>query len=153
MGRVRRGHSVEANFRRILPRLVRRYFRKGRAIARQSTPNEKLHRFRIRTKRIRYITELYEEVFEPQLRGTAAKFREIQQMLGELQDQVMLSAYFQRRLARLHAPHFMVEYRGVLERSRRRQEVLRNAFFRHWRRLEHSGFEQRLLARIKKPQA
>jgi CHAD domain-containing protein len=150
MRRVRPARPVLANFRRILPRLLRRYFRRGRALAADSrATSEQLHCFRIRTKRIRYVTELYAEVFERELRGALAQFRGIQQTLGAHQDQSMIAAYFEGRLKKVKSATFKKEYRRLLERSRKRQESLRKVFFRRWRRLERSGFERGLLQRIK----
>lgn len=150
MRRVRPARPVRTNFRRILPKLLRRYFRKGRALAadRRAT-SQQLHCFRIRTKRIRYVTELYAEVFEHDLRGALAQFRGIQQTLGAHQDQSMIAAYFEGRLRKIKSGTFKIEYRRLLERSRQRQESLRKVFFQRWRRLEQSGFEQGLLRRIK----
>lgn len=148
MARIRRRDSVDANFRRLLPGLLRRYFRKGGALAGAEASNDKLHRFRIRTKRIRYVAELYGEVFQQELGRALEEFREIQQALGALQDQTMVAAYFQGRLRELRSPAFQDEYRRVLDRSLKRQQTLRTAFFRRWQRLERSGFAQRLLGRI-----
>ncbi len=150
MARVRPVESVAASFHRIMPKLLRRYFRKGRALTRSRAPNEKLHSFRIRTKQIRYITELYQEAFAYELRGALKQFRRVQQALGALQDQCMLCACLERRLKQLRNPAPRAECRRVLDRSRARQKSLRKAFFRRWRNLERSGFPKRLLARFKK---
>jgi len=150
MRRVRPARPVLTNFRRILPRLLRRYFRKGRALAAdRRAASDQLHSFRIRTKRIRYVTELYAEVFERELRGALAQFRGIQQTLGAHQDQAMIAAYFEGRVKKVKSAAFRKEYQRLLERSRKRQESLRQAFSRRWRRLQRSGFEQGLLQRIK----
>jgi CHAD domain-containing protein len=154
MRRVRPARPVLTNFRRILPKLLRRYFRRGRALAADSqATSQQLHCFRIRTKRIRYVTELYAEIFERALRGALAQFRGIQQTLGAHQDQAMIAAYFEGRLKKIKSATFKEEYRRLLKRSRQRQESLRKVFFQRWRRLERSGFEQGLLRRIKQPTA
>ncbi len=150
MRRIRPSETVQVNFRRLLPRLLHRYFRRGRALAAETNAtSESLHRFRIRTKRIRYITELYAEIFEQQLKAALEQFRNIQQVLGAHQDQAMISDYFGRRLERVKSRAFKREYRRLLARARRRQDILRRAFLRRWRRLEETRFEQRLVQRIK----
>jgi CHAD domain-containing protein len=147
---VRPSRPVFKNFRRLLPKLLRCYFRRGRVLAADSqASSEQLHCFRIRTKRIRYVTELYAEIFERELRGALAQFRGIQQTLGAHQDQAMIAAYFEGRLKKVKSAAFKKEYRRLLERSRKRQESLRKAFFLRWRRLEATGFERGLLQRIK----
>ncbi len=148
MARLRPTKSVESNFRTLLPRLLRRYFRRGRRVAQPQASNQELHRFRIRTKRLRYIVELYQELFPHALAKAAAEFRGIQDILGALQDQCMIVAYFERRLIHVRTLARQVEYLRVLHRARLRQNSFRNAFFRRWGRLERMGWEKQLLARI-----
>ena len=150
MPRLRPTRSVQVNFRRIMPRLVRRYFRRGRRLAKSQPTNRELHQFRIRTKRIRYITEVYRELFPRAVGNSVGEFRRIQQILGFLQDQCMIQAYFERRLMHVRTPARQVEYLRVLHRARVRQNWLRNAFFRRWAKLQRAGFEKKLLARIRK---
>ncbi len=150
MARLRPAKSVVANFRRVLPRLLRRYFRQGRRLTKSRPAIPELHRFRIRTKRIRYITELYAELFPGALLRALAQFRGFQQILGSLQDQSMVAANFERSLTRVRASTRQAEYLRVLHRARRRQDSLRDTFLRRWTRLERSGFEKRLLAGIKR---
>ena len=149
MARLRPIKSVEINFRRVMPRLVRRYFRIGRRLVRSLPSNQQLHEFRIRTKRIRYLTEVYRELYPRAFGNALTEYRGIQQILGALQDQVMVANYFERRLMRVRTPARQVEYLRVLHRARMRQNSLRNAFFRRWARLERTGFEKKLLAGIK----
>lgn len=150
MANLRPTRSVTANFARIMPRLVRRYFRRGRRLAKSQPSNVELHQFRIRTKHIRYIAELYAGLFPHVLKRPIKEFQEIQQILGFLQDQCMIVAYFEKRLMHVRTPARQVEYLRVLHRARMRQISLRNAFFRRWASLERSGLERKLLARIGK---
>lgn len=150
MATLRPTKSVETNFRRVVPRLLRRYFRRGRRLAQSQPPNEELHRFRIRTKRMRYVAELYQELFPRLLKDAVDEFRGIQQILGSLQDQCMVMAYFERRLMDVRTPARQVEYLRVLHRARMRQNSLRKVFFRRWARLERTGLEKNLLGGIRK---
>src|SRR5258706_251915 len=136
MARLRPLRTVQANCRRVLPRLLRRYFRAGRRLAGGTSDYKELHRFRIRTKRVRYVLELYAEVFPRPLRGALAEFRRIQSVLGRIQDQTMVIAYFEERLLHVRTPARQTEYLRVLHRARMRQNAYRLLFFRRWRHLE-----------------
>ena len=149
MPSLRPEKSVRGNFRRVVPRLMRRYFRRGRRLVKARAAFPELHQFRIRTKRVRYIAELYEELFPKPLTRAVSEFRAIQQILGALQDQSMVVDYFERRLLQVRNQSRQSEYMRVLHRARVRQKSHREAFFRRWARLEKSGFATRLLSAIK----
>ena len=149
MARLRPTKSVERNCLRILPRLVRRYFKLGRRLTPQ-TSNQDLHQFRIRTKRMRYITELYADLYPRPLRKSLAQFRRIQGILGGLQDQTMVIGYFEQRLMHVRTPERQTEYLRVLHRARVRQAGMREVFFQHWAELERDGFEKRLVTGIER---
>jgi CHAD domain-containing protein len=150
MARLHPLRSVQANARRILPRAVRRYLRAGRRLVRRHPDFLELHQFRIRTKRLRYVFELYAEVFPRPLRGALREFRGIQGVLGQVQDQTMVIAYFEERLMHVRTPGRQTEYLRVLHRARVRQNAHRAAFFRRWNRLERIHFERRLLEGIER---
>src|SRR5687767_11676322 len=90
------GKSVEVNFRSVAPRLYKRYFRRGRRVANLYSGVPELHRFRIRTKRIRYTSELYQRLFPAALTRAVAEFKAIQDSLGSLQDHATVAAYFEQ---------------------------------------------------------
>ena len=148
----KKGASVGEHFHKIYPKLVRRYFRKGGKLARRQAGPEELHRFRIRTKRLRYVTELYADVAPDHLRGTLRELRGIQEVLGKMQDQSMIVAYFERRLMDVRTPRRQTEYMRVLHRARMRQHFFREQFFRRWARLESQHTEKRWLATQQRPQ-
>jgi len=142
----KKGASVAEHFHKIYPKLVRRYFRKGGKLARRQAGPEELHRFRIRSKRLRYVTELYADLAPDHLRGTLRELRGIQELLGSMQDQSMIVAYFERRLMDVRTPQRQTEYMRVLHRARMRQSFFREQFFRRWARLEAQRTEKRWLA-------
>ena len=148
MARLRPLRSVQANCRRVLPRLLRRYFREGRRLLRRNPDFSELHRFRIRTKRVRYVLELYAEVYPRPLRGALAEFRAIQSALGKIQDQTMVIEYFEERLMHVRTPGRQTEYLRVLHRARVRQSAYRSAFYQRWRKLEHRHFQRWLVEGI-----
>ncbi len=143
--------GVSEHFYKIYPKLVRRYFRKGSKLARRQAGPEELHRFRIRTKRLRYVTELYADLAPDHLRGTLRELRAIQEVLGRMQDQSMIVAYFERRLMDVRTPQRQTEYMRVLHRARMRQSFFREQFFRQWARLENQHTEKRWLAATNNP--
>jgi CHAD domain-containing protein len=148
-----KGPSVADHFHKIYPKLVRRYFRKGGKLVRRQAGPEELHRFRIRTKRLRYVTELYADLAPDHLRATLRELRGVQEVLGSMQDQSMIVAYFERRLMDVRTPQRQTEYMRVLHRARMRQSFFREQFFRRWTRMEGLHTEKRWLAGLQRPQA
>ncbi len=148
MARLQPSARVEANVLGVLPRLVRRYFKRGRRLVRSQPSDAEMHRFRIRTKRLRYIIELYADLYPTPLRGALLVLEGIQRILGKCQDQRMVVEYFERRLIDVRTPQRQTEYLRVLHRARMRQNVFRNAFFRRWESLERVEYQRRLIAGI-----
>ena len=141
--------SPEAkDFPQIFSKLVRRYFRRGGKLVRRQAGPEELHRFRIKTKRLRYVIELYSGR-GPAVQAVLRELRAIQGLLGNMQDQSMIIAYFERRLMDVRTPQRQTEYMRVLHRARMRQAHFRESFFRRWTRLENTGVEKRWLASVK----
>lgn len=150
MARLKPQKTVETNYRRILPKLLRRYFKRGRKSAGRHTTIPELHQFRIRTKRIRYIAELYEPLFRRELSAAVGRLRDIQQILGDLQDQSMILAFFEKRIAVTKDGARQAEYARVMQHARQRQKEHRRAFQLKWAELERSGFQTKLLQSIRK---
>ena len=146
--RLKPARSVEANVRRFAPRLFRRYFRRGRRVATLYAGVPELHRFRIRTKRLRYISELYQRLFPRALTRAVVELKGIQDVLGALQDHATVAAYFERRLVSVRNAARQAEYVRVLHRARVRQEACRRQFLQRWRRLERTRFRDRILNAI-----
>jgi len=103
-------NSAEENAARRLPQLARAYFRAGQALfAAEATP-ESLHKFRLESKRFRYTLELFQPCYGPGLEERLAMLRNIQNLLGEINDcattgklvgqnQPSLSRFLERRMA------------------------------------------------------
>ncbi|MGH9672160.1 MAG: CHAD domain-containing protein [Bryobacteraceae bacterium] len=88
LGKIRceSNRSASENARSILPRLVRRYFRYGRAVVRKKDSARNLHRLRLETKRCRYTLEIFAPVYGPSLAERIASLRRIQEYLGQVND-------------------------------------------------------------------
>ena len=69
-----------------LPRMAQRYFEAGREAADGKRSAGQLHKFRIVTKKFRYTLELFEPVYGPSLERHIDRLRELQNILGKLND-------------------------------------------------------------------
>ena len=76
----------DVNARRHLPQLVADYFAQGRALLANHPQPAELHALRLATKRLRYTLELFRPCYGPGLSTRIAALRELQQLLGEIND-------------------------------------------------------------------
>ena len=72
--------------RRHLPKLAADYFALGRKVMAQEPDPALLHSLRLATKRLRYTLELFRPCYGPGLLRCMAALREVQQLLGEVND-------------------------------------------------------------------
>jgi len=80
--------AAAANARRELPPLVTRYFALVRELLAKDPSPPELHRLRLATKRLRYTLELFQPCYGPGLETRMAGLRELQRLLGEVNDSV-----------------------------------------------------------------
>ena len=80
----RSGPAVNA--RRKLPQAITRYFAYVRKLLAKDPAPAKLHSLRLETKRLRYTLELFRPCYGPGLETRLAELRELQQLLGEMND-------------------------------------------------------------------
>lgn len=81
------GQSPPAdNARQYLPQLVADYFARGRELLSRHPKPAELHALRLATKRLRYTLELFRSCYGPGLGLRIAALRELQQLLGEIND-------------------------------------------------------------------
>jgi CHAD domain-containing protein len=118
--------TAAANARRELPPLVSRYFGLVRELLAKDPSPPELHRLRLATKRLRYTLELFRPCYGPGLETRMAELREIQQLLGEVNDSAAagrLLANAMREPAQLgHVETFLEE----------RADAKAQAFRKHW---------------------
>jgi CHAD domain-containing protein len=74
------------NARKYLPQLVADYFAQGRELLASNPKPAELHALRLATKRLRYTLELFRTCYGPGLGVRIAALREVQQLLGEVND-------------------------------------------------------------------
>jgi CHAD domain-containing protein len=70
----------------MLPELARRFFVRGRKVAREKASPEDLHRLRLSAKQFRYTLELFRPVYGPGLERRLENLRTVQQKLGDAND-------------------------------------------------------------------
>jgi len=104
LGKIRceSNRSAPENARSILPRLVRRYFRNGRAIVQKKDSARNLHRLRLETKHLRYTLEIFAPVYGPSLAERIASLRRIQEHLGRVNDIEAIEGFLRDGKSRLH---------------------------------------------------
>ena len=78
--------TVAANASEKLPDLARAFFAAGGALADDRPALRALHRFRLLTKRFRYVLELFRPCYGPGLERRLETLRTLQQCLGEISD-------------------------------------------------------------------
>src|SRR5260370_16698628 len=113
-----------------LPKLAQKYFKAGRKAANGKRSAKQLHRFRIATKEFRYSLELFRPVYGPSLERHIGALRELQSILGKLNDHHTLRPFFkgdkalkakldeamEKHLSHFHDPWKNVNPAGELER-------------------------------------
>ena len=83
------------NARNVLPGLSREWFAQGRVLASGNPSLARLHRFRLKTKRLRYTLELFRPCYGPSLDEACLEpLRGIQTILGEINDCPTAAALF-----------------------------------------------------------
>ena len=117
--------TAASNARRILPWLVTRYFEEGRNLLAKKHGAGGLHRFRLRTKRLRYTLELFREMYGPSLDRWLEVLRPVQTALGEINDCASTIELLDRRLHRDRK-----KLRAFLEKRSAKKTA---AFEEYWR--------------------
>jgi len=120
--------SAAANARAQLPALLTAYFESGRKLLAKQPSQEALHRFRLKTKRIRYTLELFRSCYGPGLDQRLSAMRGIQTVLGEINDCDATRRLLAKSLSKRSLPLQRLE-RFLGARSRR----LATAFRKEWR--------------------
>jgi CHAD domain-containing protein len=126
--------DVATNARRELPRLAADYFARARKLLAEDPPPAKLHALRLDTKRLRYTLELFRPCYGPGLEARLQGLRQVQQVLGEVNDSVAAAALLPKG----------ARGRRFLEN---RAEAKAQEFRRHWAEaMDAPGQEERWTA-------
>ncbi|MDX2151280.1 MAG: CHAD domain-containing protein [Bryobacteraceae bacterium] len=89
--------SVVANAKETLPKVAEAYFAEGDKILNEDSSLEDHHELRLATKHFRYLLENFEPLYGAGLRSRLADLREVQRILGELNDCVATKALMNGR--------------------------------------------------------
>jgi len=80
------GNPIEMTAQRMLPRMAKEFFRGGDQVAVPGVSPEKLHQFRIDSKRFRYTLELFIPLYGPTLQAWLDQIKAVQAVLGDFND-------------------------------------------------------------------
>jgi CHAD domain-containing protein len=120
--------SAASNARAHLPAMLLSYYEEGRALAGNALAADRLHQFRLATKRLRYTVELFRACYGPGLERWLAGMREIQDHLGAISDCASTRDLVLAKLPKESAERTRIE-RALAARARREAA----AFRRYWR--------------------
>ena len=113
---------VKATAKRMLPRMAKEYFNRGRAAARDKAPAEELHRFRIAAKNFRYTLDLFAPLYGASTKDLIQQLKGIQTLLGEIND----CATVRSMVSRHHCS------RQILDALKKRQSKKTEQFHKKW---------------------
>lgn len=88
----KRSLPIRDNLRRRLPAMALEYFDAGRVALAPGKTWDEMHQFRRATKRFRYMLEIFRPAYGPALDIRIARLRDIQTLLGDINDCVVTSA-------------------------------------------------------------
>jgi CHAD domain-containing protein len=80
------GKSPGEHAHRLLPALAEELFRAGREAARPESSHQRMHQFRLKTKRVRYTLELFETVYGGKTKQIMESLKGLQEKLGAIND-------------------------------------------------------------------
>lgn len=130
--------TAAENARAKLPAMIERYFNEGRELAAGETSPGDLHKFRLKTKRVRYTIEFFSAWYGPGLAQRLASIRKLQNFLGEISDCATALALAERILP-ANSPERRQAETWLAERSKKQAA----AFRRYWRQVFDKSGEQR----------
>ena len=78
--------SAKENAQRLLPANIEDLFRAGREAARPDSSTQKMHRFRLKTKHVRYTLELFASVYGKKTNPMLESLKGLQEKLGAIND-------------------------------------------------------------------
>ena len=114
--------AAAANARRVLPDMVRNYYKAGRKLDADS-PARDMHGFRLLTKQLRYTLEAFVPLYGRGLEPRVDRLRPIQSALGDLNDCEVMLSEMKKQLPD--------SVRAYIEKRARKK---RKEFLQYWRK-------------------
>ncbi len=113
--------AIEETARRILPAMAKDFLERGNSASEAKASPEKLHQFRIASKKYRYTLELFAPLYGESLKGWLDRVKSIQSLLGGINDCVTV--------AEIVADHKVEALSSWLKKRQRRKT---EEFCRRW---------------------
>ena len=143
--------AMNATIGEVAGRLVRKRYGRvvadGRAIG-PGCPDESYHALRIQCRRLRYLLEFFRATYGEALRPAIEALKELQDLLGELQDVCVATAqlrvYAERAPARSAQRGRFLVLGQLVDRQRSRAEGRRSAVDDAWRRFDRKRWPKRV---------
>jgi CHAD domain-containing protein len=114
--------TAAAGAARVLPKLVKAYFKSGRWAMKHERSWDELHAFRLESKRFRYTLEIFRPLYGPLLDERIASLKKLQQLLGEINDAVATAA-----LLKGHP-----DYAGLRDQLKDKAAKKTQVLVKHW---------------------
>jgi len=106
--------------KRVLPALVKRYFRLGKDATDKQASMKEIHKFRIAGKNLRYTLDFFAPLYGTSLEGPLAQLKDVQDLLGDIHDCAIV-----RRMLRKSDKEFLS---ALKKRQRRKTEEFRERY-------------------------
>lgn len=147
--KFRARQSARQNASRLLPLLAERFFRSGDAALKDRLRGADLHRFRIRTKRFRFVLEYFRPCYGQALDVYIEAVRGLQSALGDLTDTRSTRLLLQELLQAGDPPVRHKKLLAALEAAGQELLGTYQAYWREW--LESPDFRQKFLRYLRHP--
>ena len=129
--KLRAKRAALENAVQLLPRQARQFFKRGDKTAQEGPGPAEVHRFRVLTKRFRYVLEYFSPCYGQALQAYLELLKELQATLGALNDCVATRELLVELLEAGDPPRRHKKLFAALER---RQEQLLAEFLEEWSR-------------------
>jgi len=110
---------------------------------------QRLHRLRVRLKRLRYALEMISELAGKRTRKAAAELAELQDRLGLHNDVVVAIAWMREYAADAVAPpHALLAVGALIHSLHKRQRKLARRSLKQWKRIDRNGIIREALVEV-----
>jgi CHAD domain-containing protein len=112
-------------------------------------PPERLHRLRVRLKRLRYALEMINELGGKRIRKAAKELAALQDLLGLHNDVVVAIAWMREYAADAVAPpHALLAAGALIHSLHKRQRKLAERSLKDWKRIDRNGIIRKALVEL-----
>lgn len=148
------GVTIRDAARQLIGKRYKRVLRDGRAVAPGSSA-ESLHALRIQCKRLRYLFEFFDPIYNNAFKPEIKRLRKLQDVLGEFQDADVATHQLRtyvRGIRKLDSERVRFIAAGHLNCGQKRQEAIRwDDLPQAWMAFDRDGARDAVLARLGEP--